>query len=401
MTAQSTRIVLIYADTGGGHRSTAQAIATALRAQYGDGIQTELVNATPYMPYPFNQAEHWYPVAIAHARGAYALFWHVTNNKLYAHAAQSAMHATGTRHISRFFAQHPADAYVSCHPLVNQLLPATAKQRCPGTPFLAVVSDMVTVHALFWSQNLDHIMVPTRQAKALAVHDGIRPEQITVTGQPVLPDFAERARRGRTLRASLALAPDTPTVLLMGGGDGMGRMLETAQAIGRSGLPLQLVVACGRNESARAALMHAQHCTPVHAIGFTDNVPEYMGASDVLVTKAGPGAICEAFVAGLPVVLYDAVPGQESGNVDLVVQSGAGIWRPTPAAVVEQLRTWIDDPAARQRAAHASLANARPEAALNVARLIVNFARRAARHGDAAHSIAQGRSSSPFGASSA
>ena len=54
-------------------------------------------------------------------------------------------------------------------------------------------------------------------------------------------------------------------------------------------------------------------------------MPEFMQASDVLITKAGPGTISEAFISGLPLILFSKMPGQEDGNVDYVVNQGAGI----------------------------------------------------------------------------
>lgn len=364
-----TDIVLIYADTGGGHRATAQAVAAGLQRIGGTGVRTELVNATPYMPYPYNVAERAYPAAIAHARTGYAAFWHLTNNKPYAALTRASMQISGRRAILRFFAEHPADVYVSCHPLVNQMLPQTAQRLHPNAPFVAVVSDMVTIHSLFWSDHIARVLVPTNEARALAIRHGMRPDRVIATGQPVLPDFAARVSRGRAMRKSLGLHEHMFTTVLMGGGDGMGRMTQTAQAIASAGLPIQLVVLCGRNERARDEL----HAQGIHAIGFTDQVPEYMGAADALVSKAGPGTIAEAFVAGLPIVLYDAVPGQESGNIDLVVRSGAGTWKPQPQAVVEQLSLWLHDPRLRATAAAAALTQARPNAAIDAGREILIF----------------------------
>jgi 1,2-diacylglycerol 3-beta-galactosyltransferase len=108
--------------------------------------------------------------------------------------------------------------------------------------------------------------------------------------------------------------------------------------------------------------------------GFVNNVPELMGAADVLVTKAGPGTICEAFIAGLPIVLYDAVPGQEEGNVDYVVETGAGAWCPTPRLVVNQLKEWIMRPPALEWARRASISLARPNSAIDIAKAVARFA---------------------------
>jgi len=105
--------------------------------------------------------------------------------------------------------------------------------------------------------------------------------------------------------------------------------------------------------------------------GFVREMPDFMLAADVLVSKAGPGTICEAFIAGLPVVLYSRVPGQEEGNVDYVVESQAGVWAPEPELVADALRNWlVDHPEERERASQAALEHARPNASREIARVL-------------------------------
>ena len=93
-----------------------------------------------------------------------------------------------------------------------------------------------------------------------------------------------------------------------------------------------------------------------------------MSAADVLITKAGPGSIHEAFLAGLPLVLSAAVPGQEEGNVRLVVESGAGEWAPGPTRAAQTVARWIGlGRGELGRRAAAARALARPAAAFAVA----------------------------------
>ena len=56
------------------------------------------------------------------------------------------------------------------------------------------------------------------------------------------------------------------------------------------------------------------------AQGFVQNMEEWMHASDVIITKAGPGTIAESFICGLPVLLNGYIPGQEEGNIDYVLE---------------------------------------------------------------------------------
>ncbi|MCX6019392.1 MAG: glycosyltransferase, partial [Chloroflexi bacterium] len=139
-------------------------------------------------------------------------------------------------------------------------------------------------------------------------------------------------------------------------------------------LPSQLLIGAGGKRIVRANLEFINPRVPwMRVFGFVENVPEIMGASDLIITKAGPGTICEAFIAGLPIMLYDAVPGQEEGNVHYVVDKGAGAWCPNPAAVLKQMRTWIAQPEGLAAASAASMALAKPDSALDIARVIGQF----------------------------
>ena len=95
--------------------------------------------------------------------------------------------------------------------------------------------------------------------------------------------------------------------------------------------------------------------------------------SDFLVTKAGPGTICEALIAGLPVILYSRLPGQEDGNVTYVVSEGAGVWAPRPAQVVSALRNWLEAPEKYTATVNACQHLACPQAAREIARIVAKW----------------------------
>lgn len=228
--------------------------------------------------------------------------------------------------------------------LFNHAVPQALRRHQLNARYIHVVTDLVTGHAAHYAADVDHLIVPTEEARAEAIKNLVPPEKITITGQPIAPDFAQRAEQGGPpLRRALGL-DERMVVLLIGGGDGMGRLEVTARQIALSDLPLQLLVVCGRNQTVKENLEFLNPRLPMRVFGFVNNIPELMGASDVVVTKAGPGTICEAFAAQRPIILYDAVPGQEEGNVDYVVNNGAGAWCPTPWAVLRQLKQWLAHP---------------------------------------------------------
>ena len=159
-------------------------------------------------------------------------------------------------------------------------------------------------------------------------------------------------------------------ILLVGGGEGMGPLEKIAHAINDSGLQASMAIVCGRNAKLKTTLETYQWNIPTHIYGFTRDMPNFMAAADILVTKAGPGTISEALIAGLPIIIYSRLPGQEDGNVFYVVNHKAGVWAPHPERVVAAIQEWILDPPKRQKAVEACLAIAKPDAAVKIAGII-------------------------------
>ena len=368
------RIAILYEDTGGGHRSTAQAVAQAMSLMHPNDYETAVVNGTPYLPFPFDQGERSYPAVVNRARFLHAWLFHALNRPAMLRLLRAWLVWTGWSRANRLLRDYPADVYVSCHPLFSQLLPPVICRLQYPARVAHVVTDLASGHAAHFAADLDACLVPTEQARQQALQHGLPPDKVILTGQPVWPNLRERMSGGAALRASLGLRDDLPVALMTGGGDGMGAVGPTACAIMRSALKLQLIVVCGRNEALRAELEATPARIPLRVLGFVDNMPELMGASDILISKSGTLTLCEGLLAGLPILMYDAIPGQEDGNVDYLTQHGAGVFCPTPRAVVDQLRAWLDDPAQLARMREASLRLAQPDAAFNVAREIDRLA---------------------------
>ena len=193
-------------------------------------------------------------------------------------------------------------------------------------------------------------------------------EKLCLTGEPVSLTFLDNGTTKADTRAKLGLELAQKTILLVGGGEGMGKLYEIARAIDHARLPVQLVVIAGRNAALYRQLQSTAWQISVNAQGFVKNMPEWMRASDVIITKAGPGTISEAIVCGLPILLSGFLPGQETGNVTFVEQNGLGVLRKNPADIVTTLRQWLA-PGNNTLEQFASRARelARPNAAIEIA----------------------------------
>jgi processive 1,2-diacylglycerol beta-glucosyltransferase len=129
------------------------------------------------------------------------------------------------------------------------------------------------------------------------------------------------------------------------GGHGVGPVEETYRALLASTIPSQLVVVCGRNESAKARLaaIRPPHRHRVKLLGFTERMRWLMAAADLLVTKPGGLTVSEALACGLPMVLVSPIPGQEERNADYLLENGAAVKAATPAALTGKVETLLSD----------------------------------------------------------
>jgi 1,2-diacylglycerol 3-beta-galactosyltransferase len=366
--------VFLFADVGGGHRAPAEAVREALRRIAGDEVQVELVDAlADYAPFPYNRGRQTYTQTARFARPLLGAVFHALDAPLRIRLGASVMWRPMRRAMREMTADHPADLYVSFHPTYSY--PLTWLRL----PCVFVFTDLVTNHALWCAPGAERYLVPTDVARQRAIRRRVPPDCVEVTGLPVHPRFLDPIPPPSQLRRQLGIASGKPIVLLTGGGEGMGRVYDIAHAIGESDLNAQLVVITGRNLALRMELEHADWPMPTRVLGFTNDVSEWMAAASVLITKSGSNTIAEALVRGLPMILFDCVPGQEEGNPQFVIQAGAGAFCPRPAQVVNTLREWLSDRHCLEQMAVNARTVSRPNAAFNVARVVHRIAREGAR----------------------
>jgi 1,2-diacylglycerol 3-beta-galactosyltransferase len=361
-------IVFYFSDTGGGHRSAAEAVIEAIRLEYRNRVTTEMVDFfKDYAPPPFNDVGKMYPYMVKAPR-LWSASFHATDGRARARMITSTMWPLARYAAKALVRSHPADLIVTVHPFANTFaLRALGKDR---PPFINIVTDMVTTHALWFDKRADLILVPTESARQRAIRYNMPPEKVRVVGLPVADKYCKPLGRKSALRKKLGWTLDKPIVLLVGGGEGMGPLAKIARETDASGLDVGLVIVCGRNQRLKATLEAEAWENPTFIYGFTREMPDFMRAADFIVTKAGPGTIAEALNAQLPIILYSKVPGQEDGNVTFVEEEGAGVWAPTPQQVVRALTRWIMRPAERKQVIENCRRAGKPEAARVIARTI-------------------------------
>lgn len=369
------KVLILFSDTGGGHRASGEALVEALKLEYGDDVETDMVDVfAGYTPYPFSRFPRWYPLMVSErTKWLWGRGYRLSNTPRRSEALSTTLYPYVRPSFRRMLRTHPADVIVVVHGLmVTPILRALGRSR---PPVVTVVTDLVSVHAFWFHTAVDFTITPTEAARQFAVEEQhLHPTRVKTIGLPVHQRFTQFRADKVSLRDELGWQHDLKTVLLLSGGDGIGPLGEIAMGLAKTGLPIQLAVVCGRNEKLYKTLKAREWEHPTHIYGFVRNMPDLMRAADLLVTKAGPSSVMEGLNCGLPLVLSSAIPGQEDGNVSYVVDNNAGIWAPTPEKVITAVSDLLAaDPAQLQTMTENARALARPEAAREIAREIGRF----------------------------
>lgn len=429
LNAEKGTIQILMSDTGGGHRASANALRDAFDELYPGQIEVDIVDIfTDYGPiFPFNSFVPIYKILAAYSFLWGALFFSGASplglwfNELllelicFEPFKDCMTRPSGT-------SGKRADMVVSVHPLTQDIplkilnyVDSDGKSRTEGrtTPFATVVTDLGGAHPTWFNPGVDKCFVPSDALFNCARDRKVKPEQIVQLGLPIRKGFwassndntkksrapnknifqeifggggdeqkssnADDAQKSK-YREELGLTDGLPTVLIVGGGDGMGGIIQQAKALGgklneKAGSDsdepaYQMVVVCGNNKDAQQTLSGNDwgEGVNVKVNGFVNNMDEWMRASDVIVTKAGPGTIAEASICGLPCMLSSYLPGQEEGNVPYVEDCGFGTYSGDPKTIAETVSTWLSSPDRLQSMKDAALEASRPTATVDIAK---------------------------------
>jgi 1,2-diacylglycerol 3-beta-galactosyltransferase len=361
-------------DTGGGHRSAAEAIAEGLEHIGPGDFDVQLLDfIADCMPSPLNRAARLYQPAVDYGGPLWGWFWRLFDAPRRMAILLRLLTPWARSSLTQALRQVRPQAIVSVHSLSNHLAVQAVRGLDKAVPVITLVTDLRRAYASWFCPDVDLCIVPSDAVRQKALACGLSRQQIKVVGLPVSLKFGQEGKRKSELKKRLNWKPDPPALLLVGGGEGMGQVFPIARAIAQAHLPAQLLVAAGRNKALRRRLESVAWEIPTTIFGFVGNMAELMAASDVIITKAGPATISEAIACGLPILISGVIPYQEDLNAAYVVENGVGQLAEEPEEIVSLLRKWLqpENGELNQMARNARRL-ARPETTLEVARLIAD-----------------------------
>jgi hypothetical protein len=341
-------IHIVFHDAGGGHRNAAISLK-AIIEQQGRPWQVNLVQFQEVSDrldvlrkFTGIRIQEQYNILL---RNGWTLG--ITSLLRVLQAVVRICHQPMVRLLEKHWRENPAEMLISVIPHFNRELCESWKKVYPDRPFVTIITDLADFPPRFWIESsAEQIVIAgteraMEQARAFARNER---NAFRVSGMILRPEFyAPVSADAAWLRDELGLRPDWPTGMVLFGGHGSKTIFQIAKNLDAAGLPVQLLLICGKNEKLARRLRAREWKMPVHVIGFTQEVHKLMCACDFLIGKPGPGSISEAMARGLPVIIECnawTLP-QERYNAEWVRESRVGIvlksFRDVVAGVKEML----------------------------------------------------------------
>ena len=343
------KVHVVFHDGGGGHRNAAVALQTVISQQQRDW-QVELIQFQDLT----DRLDVLRKVTGIRIQQQYNILlqngWTLGSTYLLRvlQATIRLFHRPLVNLLEKVWREKPADLLISVIPHFNRQICESWTKVYPGRPFVTIITDLADFPPRFWIEPIkdQYVIAGTEKAADQARAMGHDDAHIFLTSGMILrPDFyVEDNSDPVALRREMGLREGLPTAIVLFGGHGSKVMYDITERLNAAGLPLQLILICGRNDELAAKLRVHQWKMPIHVVGFTKEVHRLMRAADFLIGKPGPGSIAEAMVQKLP-VLVECNPWtlpQERYNAEWVTEKGVGIVLKSFESVVKGVKRMLD-----------------------------------------------------------
>ena len=344
------KILILSSDTGGGHRSAAQALADGLQKFWqGESGAIRIIKAveeshhiTEKLVRGYNwilrNRQHWMKY----------LFWFI--NKVRPETREF-VHKRCIGFCKEIFEKWCPHIVISVHPLTQHIFAKVLKELnlAEQIPLVTVVTDPCYGFWKGWACNdVSLYLVANEDAERQLIDYGISPEKIKISGMPIHPKFHEVDETvAQEARRAFGLNPDKFTVFVNAGWVGGGNIPQIFKELVRGDLDVQAVFLAGKNEELKKQAEEIAKTAkfPVKVIGYSDEIEKIMQSANVMISKLGGLTTFEALACRLPIIADATTPPmpQEAGTVNLIKSKGAGILLENSIDIVPTIRTLLGD----------------------------------------------------------
>ena len=367
------KILVLYATAGIGHKKASMAIKAAFDELKFNDVEVKLEDALDYT----NRFFKWtylkaYLLLVNKFPALWGFMYYLTDN-FYANLIIAKIRRLNnwcnSRRLARYLVTEKPDVIISTHFFASEVISELKRAGVVASRLVTVVTDY-RLHSWWLSKAADMYVVAGQDAYDDLIKWKVPAQKIKILGIPIEPVFTKKLDKAKILRDA-NLKEGVFTILVVGGGFGVGPIEEIIKTVGNVAYPIQIITVCGHNEELVKKL---EALTPsikakVKICGFVNNVYEYMDVADILISKSGGITVSESLAKELPMVIIAPIMGQETRNSDYLIKHGAAVKIAKPSDLKEVVEDLVSHPEKAAAMKDAIRAIKKPLACYDIAKL--------------------------------
>lgn len=317
------RFLLFSVSIGAGHDSAAKAISEEILLRMPQA-QIEIIDTFKYINPVLNRVMvESYMETLKFTPKVWGYLYEQSEHKAGIVDFGQLSNRLLSKKLENLITEFKPDVIFCTHAFPTGIISALKAKTGITIPVISTVTDY-TIHRLWVHKYCDAYIIASPLLYYEAERRGIPASKIYPVGIPIKPIFAYRIDKVE-VRNKLDFL-NKLTLLVMGGGLGLGSIKDAVKVIEASEIDCQIVVVCGKNEKLCDKLKQSfKDNINIKIFGFVENMHELMSTADLLITKPGGLTTAEALSKGLPMIIVNPIPGQEERNTIFLCNSGVAV----------------------------------------------------------------------------
>ena len=367
------RIMLMYISEVSGHRSATMAIEKAIKVIRPD---TEIMNINAFNytnPISEKIINRIYMGVIKSAPQIWSYLYDNPKVVKKLEKMKNNVHKMNSPKLRVLFEKFKPDIVICTQAFPCGMVAHYKKDYSSKISLIAVLTDYIP-HAFWVYDAVDYYITPSEDVTGRLVKKGIPRNKIRSLGIPFDHKFNGPIDHSK-LFLKYKLDPDLPTVLIMGGGQGLGPIKDIVKSLEKVKGPLQEIIIAGTNKRLYNSLKRKikKSNKKILLFGFINFVNELMDICDIIVSKPGGVTTAEVLSKRIPMVIIKPIPGQEASNSDYLIEKGAAIKIDEPKKICTVIEDLLNNPEKANRMREAAGKIGKPNASLDIAKLVLNL----------------------------
>ena len=339
-------LVLLSGPMGSGHVRAAEAIKACAAEEYPD-LKVTHINIADYMSWLTRAIYDKYYISLLNT---FPSAWRYVYKKTDAPPSTSKFNTflkwirrKSARKVIKRLKELNADYIICTHFLPAEFLNPIKRSGSLSIPVSTVITDF-DLHWIYVKKHIDNFFVSNNEVAYRLAKRGIAKEKIHVTGIPIFPSFSKSYSKEK-IRDEFWLKQNKITFLLMTGGAGVGSIDKTSDYLLSNSTSIQIIALAGKNKEILESLQKLviKHPNRLLPVAFTNEMPKYLAASDIVVTKPGGISVSECLAMKKPLIIMNPIAGHEERNSDYLLEQSVALKAYDEASLIFKYKLFLEE----------------------------------------------------------